>query len=439
MTDCRRKYRNQFVRVTYLLMAISLVLIVSCATVSEKRYVENNTFLSNYPKMAIKVSPELKYVGEYHGDIFKKATFDMDMIRHKQERTLYIFCEKGGDGSVKRGVTIFTIKVPEGVRWLSEPFTSEKSKRGKMDTGKTEFGGMNWRYAMWTTNNFFGTAKDFVHDAGYSTTNQHLVFAIGKIITHEEDTIMLLYYIEDLRGSGFPNTMFEDKKRFLDEFFQRGLSAVQFLKNETTPEKALSAPTPLKRTSDKQMAYVPEKLKDGKIRKIKLRSTPMRVWESDIEKMIGKYNFFIKYKNELGYFQNDFVDNGDGTITDRATGLMWEKRGSSSVLQYWEAKRLVSRLNAEKFLGHDDWRIPTFEELCSLLESKRNENRQYIDALFNSKQTTCWTADYTFLGYYTKSPEYYIVDFSSGRVSTGGTYYVHQIDLYFLRAVRTTN
>jgi hypothetical protein len=187
------------------------------------------------------------------------------------------------------------------------------------------------------------------------------------------------------------------------------------------------------------MAYVPKEVKDAKIPTIKLRSTPMRVWESDIEKMIGKYNFFIKYKNESGYFPNDFVDNGDGTISDRATGLMWEKGGSSSVLRYREAKRLVSRLNAEKFLGHDDWRIPTFEELCSLLESKRNDKRQYIDALFNSKQTTCWAADYREWQVYPSLYEYYIVDFSSGRVSTGGTHVMRLDDSFFLRAVRTTN
>jgi hypothetical protein len=77
MTDYREKDRTQFVRVAYLLMAISLALSVSCATMSERRYVENNTFISTYPKMAIKVTPELKYVGEYHGDKFKDAQFAM--------------------------------------------------------------------------------------------------------------------------------------------------------------------------------------------------------------------------------------------------------------------------------------------------------------------------------------------------------------------------
>ena len=40
MTDYRRKYKNQFAGVAYLLMAISLALSLSCTTMSEKRYVE---------------------------------------------------------------------------------------------------------------------------------------------------------------------------------------------------------------------------------------------------------------------------------------------------------------------------------------------------------------------------------------------------------------
>jgi hypothetical protein len=162
----------------------------------------------------------------------------------------------------------------------------------------------------------------------------------------------------------------------------------------------------------------------------------MRLWESDIERTIGKYNFFIKHKNESGYFQNDFLDNGNGTVTDRVTGLMWEKGGSLSVLRYREAKRLVARLNAENHLGHDDWRIPTFEELCSLLELRQNHKRQYIDALFNNKQATCWTADYREYQHY-PIYEHFIVDFSSGRVSTGCSHPTRLDDSFFLRAVRS--
>lgn len=62
----------------------------------------------------------------------------------------------------------------------------------------------------------------------------------------------------------------------------------------------------------------------------KLRDTPssQKLNKKDIETVVKNYNFFDKELNEKGDFPNDFVDNGDGTITDRATGLMWEQKGS---------------------------------------------------------------------------------------------------------------
>ena len=454
MTDCKKKYRNQFVKAAYLSMAISLVLTTGCTTVGDKRYVENNTFISTYPKMAIKVRPELKYVGEYHGDIFKRVTWDMDMRDHKHERTLYIFCEKGSEGNVKRGIFIYTIKLPEGAHWVSGPFTSEKSKRGKLDTGETEFGGMKWPYAIWSTGNFFGFAKDFVHDAGYSTTNQHLVFAFGRIITHEQDTIMLLYYIEDLREcrpdmQRLPLKPPKDEEGFVHLFMSRAFKAVQFLKDETPPEKALSESTPPERTSEeptiptqeKRMAYIPDEFKDGRIPTIKLRSTPKQLWDSDIEKMLGKYNFFVKRMNEVGHFPNYFVDNVDGTVTDRVTGLMWEKGGSPSAMRYWSAKRYVSRLNKERSRGYNDWRIPTTEELASLLERNPNKRGLYLAPLLDGKPKAYWTSDPVPTAH-TWATQNSVVDFSNASIDSANSASGHNTlgweeDQCFIRAVRS--
>ena len=92
---------------------------------------------------------------------------------------------------------------------------------------------MNWRYAIWGTRNFLGLAKDFLHEAGYLTTNPYLVFAIGRIITHEEDTVMFLFYIEDLREfrsemKRFRWMSLEDREKFVNEFMDRAFNNVQF-------------------------------------------------------------------------------------------------------------------------------------------------------------------------------------------------------------------
>jgi hypothetical protein len=164
----------------------------------------------------------------------------------------------------------------------------------------------------------------------------------------------------------------------------------------------------------RETAYISKPVKKPKIIGVKLRSDPKEMWDDDIEEMLKKYNFFAKYKNDGGSFPNDFVDNGDGTITDRTTGLMWEAGGSSSEVLYFKAQHRIKRLNKKKYMGYEDWRIPTLEELSSLLEPKKNEKGQHINALFNPKQKTCWSSDRH------TGPNrffYYTVEFSHGKVS----------------------
>ena len=124
----------------------------------------------------------------------------------------------------------------------------------------------------------------------------------------------------------------------------------------------------------------------------KLRNTPKKLNNKDIKTLVKSCNFFDKKLNEKGDYPNDFVDNGDGTITDRATGLMWEQKGSNKEKSYYSAKKHVKSLNKKKFAGYDDWRIPTIEELYSLLEPNPNK-QMYIHPVFATKPSHCWSID----------------------------------------------
>ena len=80
----------------------------------------------------------------------------------------------------------------------------------------------------------------------------------------------------------------------------------------------------------------------------------------------------------------NYVDNGDGTITDRRTGLMWEKKSDDGSIHdadntyTWSSSGtdpngtaytvFLPTLNAGGgFAGHADWRLPTKEELETLI------------------------------------------------------------------------
>jgi len=55
------------------------------------------------------------------------------------------------------------------------------------------------------------------------------------------------------------------------------------------------------------------------------------------------------------------------TILDRATGLVWQRQGSRYPLAFAAALPYVEQLNREDFNGCRHWRLPTVNELLSLL------------------------------------------------------------------------
>ncbi len=83
-----------------------------------------------------------------------------------------------------------------------------------------------------------------------------------------------------------------------------------------------------------------------------------------------------------------YRDNGDGTITDLAAGLMWEKKcdgcatlhevsygyawsGDGVQTTIWDWLEAVNRENGTGFAGYSDWRIPNAKELFTILNFER--------------------------------------------------------------------
>ncbi|MFH1351243.1 MAG: DUF1566 domain-containing protein [Pseudomonadota bacterium] len=120
----------------------------------------------------------------------------------------------------------------------------------------------------------------------------------------------------------------------------------------------------------------------------------------DIRSMLFRYNFYSTcwsynsdFCNPDGDFKNHLLDNHGGTVTDQATGLMWQKGGSSNPITWVEANEYMNRANKEDFAGFSDWRIPTMEELASLMENAWKNGDLFIDPLFDRVQRHCWSGD----------------------------------------------
>jgi hypothetical protein len=152
---------------------------------------------------------------------------------------------------------------------------------------------------------------------------------------------------------------------------------------------------PTKKAIDKpeeepKLAAIP---KEATVVQVSLRRQPKEISDlPQITDMLMEYDFFDQSKNAYGAFVNGFIDNNDGTVTDRATGLMWQKGGSKGTLDNRGAKRYIKQINKQRFAGYSDWRMPTVEELASLLE-KSKINGLHLNPLFSSEQKKCWTID----------------------------------------------
>ena len=98
----------------------------------------------------------------------------------------------------------------------------------------------------------------------------------------------------------------------------------------------------------------------------------------------------------LEFVKNDFHFHNDDVIADYSTCLMWQRGGSESELSYEMARNYIKELNTKQFSGYSDWRLPTFEELLSLLEPISDSSDICIDEIFDKKQTICWSCDLEF-------------------------------------------
>jgi len=96
---------------------------------------------------------------------------------------------------------------------------------------------------------------------------------------------------------------------------------------------------------------------------------------------------YVRYvRGNTDYGKNVFVDNGDGTVTDKATGLMWAQDDSGKAMNWQDALAWVQQQNAADYLGHNDWRLPNAKELQSIVDYSRSPDTTgtpAIDPIFN--------------------------------------------------------
>ena len=119
-----------------------------------------------------------------------------------------------------------------------------------------------------------------------------------------------------------------------------------------------------------------------------------------------------------------FTVHDDGTVSDTVGGLAWKRclqgksgpdcaAGAAAEFRWVEA---LNEARGETFAGYDDWRLPTVEELCSIVAAGRGDPAIDASVFPNANGAEAWTASAS-LDFATDA---WAVHFGSGEAVVGG-------------------
>jgi len=132
------------------------------------------------------------------------------------------------------------------------------------------------------------------------------------------------------------------------------------------------------------------------------------------------------------------MDNGDGTVTDSESGLMWMQATADGnddgtfnavddAMTWQEALYWCENLS---LAGYDDWRLPTIKELHSLVDYEEMIDDPVISTAYFPETVSSQYWSSTTAG--TDYRDYaWFINFDCGELSRGKKLYV-----YYVRAVR---
>ncbi len=81
------------------------------------------------------------------------------------------------------------------------------------------------------------------------------------------------------------------------------------------------------------------------------------------------------------------------TVLDRAARRMWQQAGTPFQMSWHAARAYIGRLNAEGFAGCRDWRLPTIDELITLLTEIPRAGDECLAPVFAPGRPWLWSCD----------------------------------------------
>ena len=138
-----------------------------------------------------------------------------------------------------------------------------------------------------------------------------------------------------------------------------------------------------------------------------------------------------------------YTDNGNGTVTDNQTGLMWKQcseglsnsdnavpacdTGSAITYTWQGALSHAQTVNSASFAGHSDWRLPNVKELSSLVEMACYWPAINVNRFPNTLSSGYWSSSPVADRSASAWNVHFSVGSGGGNLKAGGHYYVRLV------------
>jgi hypothetical protein len=135
----------------------------------------------------------------------------------------------------------------------------------------------------------------------------------------------------------------------------------------------------------------------GDVSSVTLRHKSISINKEDLLKSLQSKHLYCPGENISGKlvlknrFESIVLGNAK-VVNDHVTKLMWQQDEESTRFDWREVEAFVVKMNEKKFAGYNDWRLPTTEELSSLITPEK-QGEYFIDPMFYKELLNSWTAD----------------------------------------------
>jgi hypothetical protein len=207
------------------LIVSTLLFFAGCAAFQPNRHVENNLFVSDTPKLYVKINPEYKYVGNQSITKHKKSVNGLRTLKYDYDNYCFI---KPKENVAEKGLAI-------QIETISTHFISDiyRSQKDTIDKGMMKYRGNFFQFYTKPIkpSNKWDIIRQFT-EQGYKVP-YGIVKCFGKIYGEEANILVNIYYYErlsesdpDFKSVYDPNDLTSKQRDFLKEFDKRAMTAL---------------------------------------------------------------------------------------------------------------------------------------------------------------------------------------------------------------------